>query len=510
MFPHSIRWRLNLWLGFLLLCALVGFGTTIYQLERINQLRQLDDELERRVGEVSADLRTGPGSGGPGDGRRGPPDFEDISRQRPPRGERRGLPPPDDFMPGPRGGFGGSPGGFREMRPGTRQIRISPMTGNLFDETDTNAFYYAVWSSDGSLLRASANAPAKVPLPMALPRNTSTHTRTRGEWREAFHFTERSDCVLAGHSLRDDWKAQQHFAGMLLAAGAGVLAFGLGVGWWVTTRAIRPVEEISAAASRISEGNLSERINIDDTRNELGRLGTVLNSTFARLESAFARQKQFTADASHELRTPLAVIISEAQTALARERSAAEYRETVEACLDTAQQMRRLADSLLELTRSEDGAGLFPCHAVDLAGVIKATVEQLRPLAAQREVAIHCDLGPIKVLSHDERLRQVVTNLLANAIHYNKPGGEIRVKTVAEDRTAVLTVTDSGIGISAEDLPHVFERFYRADKSRSAAAGRTGLGLAICKAIVEAEGGSITVLSQLNVGSTFEVRVPLA
>jgi heavy metal sensor kinase len=507
MFPHSIRWRLNLWLGFLLLCVLVGFGTTIYQLERINQLRQLDDELERRVAEVSADLRTGPGGGGPGDGRRGPPDFEDISRQRPPRGERRGLPPPDDYAPGPRGGFGGP--GSREMRPGNRQIRLSATTGNLFDETDTNAFYYAVWSSDGSLLRASANAPENVPLPAALSRDTSTHTRTRCEWREAFHFTERNDCVLAGHSLRDDSKEQQHFAGMLLAAGAGVLAFGLGVGWWVTTRAIRPVEEISAAASRISEGNLSERINVDDTRNELGRLGTVLNSTFARLESAFARQKQFTADASHELRTPLAVIISEAQTTLARERSAAEYRESVQACLDTAQQMRRLAESLLELSRSEAGPELLPKSSVDLAAVITDLVEEMRTLAAQRDISIHCDLARIKALSHDERLRQVVTNLLVNAIHYNKPGGEIRVKTVAEDRTAVLIIADNGIGISAEDLPHVFERFYRADKSRSAAAGRMGLGLAICKAIMDAEGGSITVSSQLDVGSTFEVRLPL-
>jgi signal transduction histidine kinase len=153
---------------------------------------------------------------------------------------------------------------------------------------------------------------------------------------------------------------------------------------------------------------------------------------------------------------------------------------------------------------------LLPRSAVDLATAVAAVVEQMRPLANEREISIRCDLAPLKVLSHDDRLRQVVTNLLANAIHYNKPGGEIRVKTVAEDRTAILTIADSGIGISEQDLPHVFERFYRADKSRTAAAGRTGLGLAICKAIVEAEGGSITVSSQLDVGSTFVVRIPLA
>jgi two-component system OmpR family sensor kinase len=508
MFPHSIRWRLNLWLGFLLLCVLAGFGMTVYQLERINQLNQLDDELERRIAAVSADLRMGPG--GPMDGRRGPPVFDENSRPHLPRRDRPDSSSSDDFIPPPRGGFGEPRGGPRELRAGPRQVRLSGATSMLFDETHTDAFYFAVWSIDGSLLRASTNAPANVPMPAARPRDTSTHRRTQGEWREAFHFTERGDCVLAGHSLREDWKAQNHFAGLLLAAGAGVLALGLGVGSWVTTRAIRPIEEISTAASRISAGNLSERIQIDNAQNELGKLGTVLNSTFARLESAFARQKQFTADASHELRTPLTVIISEAQTTLARERSAAEYRESVEACLDTAQQMRRLSESLLELTRSEDGAEMLPRNAVDLAAVITATIDQLRPLAAQRDVSIHCDLSPAKVLGRDERFGQVVTNLLANAIHYNKPGGEIRVKTAVKDRTAVLTVSDSGIGISAEDLPHVFERFYRADKSRTAAAGRTGLGLAICKAIVEVDGGSISVSSELGVGSTFVVRFPLA
>jgi HAMP domain-containing protein len=123
------------------------------------------------------------------------------------------------------------------------------------------------------------------------------HTQTPDELREAFHFTERGDCVLAGRSMRNDLNVRHRFALVLLAAGGGVLAFGLGVGWWLTTRAIRPVEEISAAASRISAGNLSERVTVRDAANELGQLASVLNSTFARLDAAFARQKQFTADA---------------------------------------------------------------------------------------------------------------------------------------------------------------------------------------------------------------------
>src|SRR6185436_4434351 len=216
-----------------------------------------------------------------------------------------------------------------------------------------------------------------------------THTRRRDALREAFHYTELGDCVLAGRNITGDLNAMSRFAFWLLSAGGTVLALGLGGGWWLTTRAIRPVEEMSAAASRISAGNLSERITGANADNELGRLAGVLNSTFARLEAAFAQQRQFTADASHELRTPLAVIISEAQTTLARERSSGEYRETVEACLDTAQQMRRLTESLLELARLDADHEKLPRGPVDLAALSRDCADRLRPLAEKSGIQVH-------------------------------------------------------------------------------------------------------------------------
>src|SRR5437867_1261188 len=480
MIIKSIRWRLQLWLGFLLICVLSGFGVAVYQLQRINQLKQIDDELQRRLAALDHAVRGG-----------APPDF---SRGPPPYG-RPDFPPPG---PGP------------EMHLRAREFRISPEVSNLFDDTGTNAFYFVVWSRDRTLLKSSTNAPGDVPLPDRRSGNTLTHTRLRKTLREAFHYTELGDCVLAGRSIMADLSALRRFSLWLLAAGGTVLAFGLGGGWWRTTRAIRPVEEISAAASRISAGNLSERISVAETENELGRLAGVLNSTFARLEAAFAQQRQFTADASHELRTPLAVLISEAQTALARARSAAEYRDTVEACLDTAQEMRRLTESLLELARLE--AGHEQCHRarLDLAEQTRACVERLRSLAAERGLQIHCDLAPADAFSDGDRLDRVVSNLLINAIHYNKPNGEVRVLTRAENGAAVLTIADTGRGIAAEQMPHIFERFYRADKSRSRADGHFGLGLAICKAIVEADGGSIEASSQPGIGTTFIVRLPSA
>jgi two-component system OmpR family sensor kinase len=247
---------------------------------------------------------------------------------------------------------------------------------------------------------------------------------------------------------------------------------------------------------------------VAETDSELGRLASVLNSTFARLEAAFAQQKQFTADASHELRTPLAVIIAESQTTLARERTAAEYRESIAVCLDAAQQMRRLSESLLQLARFDAGQETVRRSAVDLAENARVCVGRIGPLAQEHGIKICCDLAPATTYGDADRLGQLITNLLTNAILYNKTDGEIVISTRLENGSAVLTVADSGEGIAAEDIPHVFERFYRADKSRSRAEGRSGLGLAICKAIVDSHGGSIDVASRPGAGTTFTVRLP--
>jgi len=496
MIIKSIRWRLQVWLAFLLVCVLTGFGATVYQLQRVNQLKQIDEELERRVAALDRAVRGGPpsdfGRGRPPyDGRPGEPGFDGGVNRPPPHGG-------PEFLP---------PGVGPEMHSRPREIRLTPEVASLFDDTRTNSFYFAIWSRDRTLLKSSTNAPVDVPLPVRLSGATLTHTRMRDALREAYHYTELGDCVLAGRNITGDLNAMGRFAFGLFAAGGTVLAFGLGGGWWLTTRAIRPVEEMSAAASRISAGNLSERITGANADNELGRLAGVLNSTFARLEAAFAQQRQFTADASHELRTPLAVIISEAQTTLARERSSREYRETVEACLDTAQQMRRLTESLLELARLDASQEQIQREHLDLSENMRACVERIRPLAQKRGVKIHCDLAPAQVYGDADGLGQVITNLLTNAIHYNKPNGEIRVSTRSENGSAIVTIADTGQGMAAEDLPHIFERFYRADKSRSRAAGRSGLGLAISKAVVDAHDGTIEVTSQPGAGTTFTVRL---
>ncbi len=481
-------------MGFLLICVLSGFGATVYQLQRINQFNQLDRELEHRVVALSSALRRPPPGLPPHRG-----GFE-IQPRHAEFDQKTNEPP--RFGPPGRPWDGGWPARF-----GPREFHVTPEITRLFDETEKEGFYYAVWSREGTPIKLSTNSPSELSLPRRLDE-TQTHIRTREMVREAFHFTEMGDCVLAGRSIKADLHALRRFSLWLLAAGGTVLALGLGGGWALATRAIRPIEKISAAARRISQDNLSERINGADMDSELGRLAGVLNSTFTRLEAAFARQQQFTSDASHELRTPLAVLISEAQTALARERTAPEYRETLEYSLVAAQQMRRLTESLLELSRFDAGREQTPRAPFDLADRAKNCVERLRPLAVEKDVRIHCNLSPAAITGNADRFDQVVNNLVSNAIHYNKPAGEIRVETREENGAAILTVADTGQGISPEDLPHIFERFYRVDKSRSRAEGHHGLGLAICKAAVENEGGRIMVDSRLGEGSTFTVTLP--
>ncbi|PYJ08673.1 MAG: sensor histidine kinase [Verrucomicrobia bacterium] len=359
---------------------------------------------------------------------------------------------------------------------------------------------------DGKLLARSANAPGEVPRPLnATPRQPQP-PRLRGTFREVFHATPPGEIILAGRNVAPELNELRRAALWLTGSGGVILLVGLAGGWWSATRAIRPIGDISATAVQIAAGDLTRRISVADTHNELGQLATVLNSTFARLESAFAEQKQFTSDAAHELRTPVAVVLTQAQTALNRERSPAEYRETIIACQRAAQRMRRLIEVLLELARLDAGQQPMQRLRFDLSQTARECLDLIRPLAEEHHVTILSNLSALECVGDPERIAQVITNLLTNAIQYNHESGEVRLTAQAQPGAVVLTVADTGQGIPPEDLPHIFKRFYRADKSRS--AGRSGLGLAISKALVEAHGGTLEAASQPGAGSSFTLRLP--
>lgn len=516
MITKSIRWRLLTWLALMLGGLVAGFAVTAYQLARLDRLRGTDEALERRVGALAADVRgtwggprwNGTGPRPPFDG--GPPEPRSRNEDGGPLRE----PPPDFDGPRMEKTPGDNSGGWLRRPPGEppalmkpREFKPSTETLALFDEKSPELPYFIYWSREGTETK-SALAPAERPRPAASDADSRIHVRLRDGVREAYFFTERGDCVLAGVSTLELTEDLRRLGWWLTVAGVVVIAVGVGGGWLLVNAALRPVEKIGATAGRIANGALSERIDMAETESELGRLAQVLNATFARLESAFAEQRRFTADASHEIRTPLAVIISEAQATLTRERDAAEYRETVEICLEAAQQIRRLADSLLELARFDAGGETMRREPVDLADVAGHAASLLAPLGRERGIEIELSLQAADCQGDADRLQQVARNLIDNAIYYNVDGGRVSVCTESDAYAVRLLVTDTGRGIAAEDLPHVFRRFYRADKARSRAGGRSGLGLAICRAIVEAHGGEISVASELGKGTTFVVSLP--
>jgi signal transduction histidine kinase len=208
------------------------------------------------------------------------------------------------------------------------------------------------------------------------------------------------------------------------------------------------------------------------------------------------------------LRTPVSVILTQTQGTLNRERSPAEYRETLESCQRAAQRMRRLIESLLALARLDAGPVSSRREPLDLARCATDCVELVQPLATERRITIQSQLAEAPCVGDADQLVLVINNLLTNAIHYNRDGGNIAINTRMENDRAVLTVSDNGPGIAPEHLPHIFDRFYRADAARTSSQGRAGLGLAITKAIVEAHGGTIQVASEPGRGSSFEVRLP--
>ena len=228
-----------------------------------------------------------------------------------------------------------------------------------------------------------------------------------------------------------------------------ILLLGLSGGWWLAGRAIGPITEISATAAKIADGDLSRRISLADTESELGPLAVVLNSTFARLEAAFAQQKQFTSDAAHELRTPVSVMLTQTQLSLGREWSSAEYRQTLQTCQRAAQRMRRLIESLLALARLDAGQEPIKHLNLDLAALARDCVESVRPLAEDRGITLIVDAHPVVCLGDSEQLTQVLTNLLTNAIQYNRPNGEVRITIRLENQAAILTVSDTGPGTPA-------------------------------------------------------------
>ena len=472
----------------------------------------------------------------------GRPGFAEYSEEGSDRAsdspdEQRRLPrgPGDEFRPdrpfgdpaGPRGPGRDGPPADRDGPPKDRPfppeagerlkaVRPPETNGGLpfdGDESRVDRMEFVVWRGDGSVLTRSDGLRLDQAAVMPNPEHGNPApqvTMNRGE----IEVTKRGphgSVIRVIRSFDRDLSNLHRFGIQISGMAVLTLVVGIAGGWWISGRIVRPIQMISETAAQISASSLNRRIETMALDQELIQLGTVLNATFGRLEQSFSRLTQFTADASHELRTPLAVIQSQMELALAKSRTPEAYQQTLEICLKSSERMRSLIDGLLLLARTDAERQELRPVPVDLRDVAEDAVSQLQEKATAAEIELECVIPEdnLKVMADSRFLAQVPANLIDNAIQHTAAGGKIFLEVRREGDKAVLTVRDTGCGIAAEHLPHLFERFYRVDAGRSRRHGGSGLGLAICRSLVEAHHGTITCESKLGEGSAFIVTLPL-
>jgi two-component system, OmpR family, sensor kinase len=318
--------------------------------------------------------------------------------------------------------------------------------------------------------------------------------------------------VVVGQSLRDIQPVERQLVLLLVVANPLALLLASLGGLWLANKALSPVDRLTRAAERIGRGNLSERVEEHRSQDEIGRLAATFNQMIGRLEQAFERERRFTADASHELKTPLAVLRGDIEVALRRERAPEEYQRVLQSSLEEIARLTKLTEDLLTLARSDAGESVLDLEQVQVDQLASEARAYIAPLADSAGVALTYDApaSPVIIEGDQKRLRQLLVNLLDNAIKYTPAGGSVSLSLSVKDSTAVIEVTDTGRGIPASALPHVFERFYRQTDPRDSRVTGFGLGLAISKWIVDAHGGSIEADSAEGRGSSFTIRLPLA
>jgi heavy metal sensor kinase len=278
------------------------------------------------------------------------------------------------------------------------------------------------------------------------------------------------------------------------------------VALWVSRRALRPLHATADVIGTIDSSNLHRRIEVAQLPAELMPMATRLNEMLERIERDYAQRQQFLGDASHELRTPVAALVTTAEVSLRHPRDAQGYRKALESCLTDARLLRRLVERLMEQCRADTLSHDEASQEMDLSPLLEECADRAAVIGAERQVAVERTIpASLWQRTQPQRLRSIVTNLLSNAVDYNRVGGSVELSAGLVVGALRITVRDTGPGIESTHIPHLFEPFYRADKSRSQEAGHLGLGLSLVQAHVQALGGQIRVESVPGTGTVFEV-----
>ncbi len=317
--------------------------------------------------------------------------------------------------------------------------------------------------------------------------------------------------VQVGTSMESIEDTLSRFLVLLTIAVPIALAVSLAGGWFLAGRALRPVDAITLAAQRIAAGDLSQRLTMSTAPDEIGRLAGTFNDMIGRLDASFRQIRQFTSDASHELRTPLTVMKGETELVLRRPRPLEDYRSVLESSLEEIDRMTHIVDELLFLSRADMGEVKMESLPVALESLVEDIHRQATLLGQERNIEVVLGTVMPAVIQGDElRLRELLLNLVENAVKYSHGDGKVAMALINDGHHARLSVTDQGIGIAPEDQQRIFNRFFRTDNARAHTKKGTGLGLAICIWIAEAHKGRVEVASDRGHGSTFTVVLPLA
>ena len=367
------------------------------------------------------------------------------------------------------------------------------------DEGGTVRHQTEAWEREG-LARALQAGGSGSPISWTAPN---------GHRYRVQHVSKSSDGVAAAieeNSLRDTlWTLAAVLAmGIPFAVGLAIAG-----GYFLAGRVLAPIGAMADKAREITAESLAQRLPVDNAEDEFGRLATVFNETLSRLQDAFERLRRFTADASHELRTPLTAMRSVGEVALRNTHDAKVYRDVIGSMLEEVDRLTRLVESLLTLTRGDSGRIQLASQTLDLAGLAGNVIDQLRVLAdeKQQKLALRAPT-PIHAMGDAALVRQALTNVIHNAIKYTPNGGTISVELKASVGQGVIEIRDTGPGIPAAHRGHIFDRFYRVDASRSREEGGVGLGLAIARWAIEANGGRIELASDAGRGSLFRILLP--
>jgi two-component system, OmpR family, sensor kinase len=316
--------------------------------------------------------------------------------------------------------------------------------------------------------------------------------------------------VVVAEPLQSTNEAVRKVLVLLLIAGPVVLVVASAAGWVLVRGALDPVDRMRRKAEQVGIDQLHERLTAPNPRDQIGRLALTLNAMLDRLEEGVEARRRLIADASHELRTPLAAMRAELDVSLRDPARTPAERATLESVREDVGRMSRTVDNLLTLSLADEGQLELLRRPVDLQALARHAVEPMLALAALKGVSLYATGEPSATVGDPDRLSQALTNLIENAIKYTPAGGRVTVTSWRTSSEVGVTVTDTGTGIGQEALAHVFDRFYREDRSRSRSSGGGGLGLAICQEIAVAHGGRVSVQSEPGRGSSFTLALPMA